>query len=256
MTDAGDPWLGLERELDLWADAGNVAPFWWRDDDAVVPSDRLDRLLSLAAHQQTPLCLAVVPEPATEALQSRLQEVADVRVAVHGWGHVNHAPDGEKKAEFGPHRPLRVMTEEAAQGLQRISALFGGQAIATFVPPWNRIDTNLIAPLGEIGFTGVSGHRSRKTTASVTGVTAADIHVDIVDWGESRAFVGEEPALRTIYVQLAEAREAEIELPATGLLTHHLVMDDAAFDFTARLLEKIHAHRGATWLTPKAVFSR
>src|SRR5690606_39595463 len=54
-----DEWTALEAELDLWAEAGRVASFWWRDDDATDVTPPLERLLRLKDSTRTPLTLAV-----------------------------------------------------------------------------------------------------------------------------------------------------------------------------------------------------
>ena len=40
-------WAQLEQALSRWTQAGRVADFWLRDDDAVEPSPALERLLEL-----------------------------------------------------------------------------------------------------------------------------------------------------------------------------------------------------------------
>jgi hypothetical protein len=52
-------WPDVVDELDRWRDAERVATLWWRDDDAVAPSARLDRLVTIAG--KVPVALAVIP---------------------------------------------------------------------------------------------------------------------------------------------------------------------------------------------------
>jgi hypothetical protein len=40
-------WPMLQRELDLWAESGKQASFWWRDDDAISDTPQLQHLDSL-----------------------------------------------------------------------------------------------------------------------------------------------------------------------------------------------------------------
>ncbi len=248
-------WDGLAREFDLWAKAGRTAPLWWRDDDATKPAAALDRLLDLAGTAGVPVCLAIIPADANAALAGRLGETApDLAVAVHGWGHRNHAPEGEKKAEFGPHRPIDEMAAEAARGLARTVALFGDRALAVFVPPWNRIAPGLIPRLPAAGFTGLSGRGTPKSSTPVTGITVADIHSDMVDW-RARAFGGEASVLATITAELEARRGAGGPLPQpVGVLSHHLVMDEPAWRFAGRLAAAVANHPGAGWTAPRHVF--
>ena len=55
-------WPDLMAEFDRWEEAGKVATLWWRDDDAVAPTARLGRLLSIASG--VPISLAVIPADA------------------------------------------------------------------------------------------------------------------------------------------------------------------------------------------------
>src|SRR6187455_1473895 len=96
---------GAVAELKRWHAEGLELPIWWRDDDAIVPTEALDRLLALAEKFEAPLHLAVIPEPATPRLAERLSTVSTAFVLTHGWRHQNHAPPDKKKAEFGSHRP-------------------------------------------------------------------------------------------------------------------------------------------------------
>src|SRR5919109_4059560 len=107
-------WQPLASELARWAEAGRIADFWLRDDDAVEPTGALDRLLVLAARYAVPPTLAVIPAHAQKTLAERLQAEDKIAVAVHGWAHENHAPESEKKQELGPHRPRQVVLAELA----------------------------------------------------------------------------------------------------------------------------------------------
>src|SRR6187455_2517934 len=92
-------WSLLTKELSLWSKAGLTPQLWLRDDDAVAPSQALDRLLALCDRYDTPLVLAVIPEPTGEELADHLHDNTLVSIAVHGWRHLNYAPADEKKQE-------------------------------------------------------------------------------------------------------------------------------------------------------------
>src|SRR5205085_11937535 len=100
-------WSDLIAEFDRWIEAGQVATLWWRDDDAVGPSDQLDRLLSISG--DIPIALAVIPDGADPRLATwlahpvRSRQTARLFVLQHGKRHQNHAIDG-KKSEFPPVR--------------------------------------------------------------------------------------------------------------------------------------------------------
>ena len=65
-------WPDLMAEFDRWEEAGRVATLWWRDDDAVMPTARLGRLLSIASG--VPVSLAVIPADARQELAQWLAE--------------------------------------------------------------------------------------------------------------------------------------------------------------------------------------
>src|SRR5690348_9103787 len=66
----GAEWSDLADELDCWQAAGRTATLWWRDDDAVAPGARLERMLSIAGG--VPVALAVIPGPAEPRLAAWL----------------------------------------------------------------------------------------------------------------------------------------------------------------------------------------
>ena len=238
-------WSDLEAELDRWSGAGRQAAFWWRDDDAVAATPALDRLLALS--QGVPLALAVVPGGAEASLASALKGHETVRVVQHGWRHRNHG--GTAKSELGPERPLRLRLDELEEGRDRLKAMFGARVLPLLVPPWNRIGEDLVALLPALGFRALSTYKPRRAALAAPGLAAINTHVDLVDWGGSRGFIGESAALalaadhlRARRLGLADAAEP------TGILTHHLVQDAATDAFLRRLLSLWREHRGARLL--------
>src|ERR1700752_5355387 len=85
------PWTDLGDELNRWEAEGRIATLWWRDDDAVAPSRRLDDLLTVAG--AVPVSLAVIPANAEPALAGWLERHAPTSVGVlqHGYQHANYA---------------------------------------------------------------------------------------------------------------------------------------------------------------------
>lgn len=76
---------------------------------------------------------------------------------MHGLAHDNHAPLDAKPAEFGPHRPLATLREEAARALALAQARVPRETLLpVFVPPWNRIAPDLAADLPALGYAGLS----------------------------------------------------------------------------------------------------
>jgi hypothetical protein len=238
-------------ELARWRDEGLTLPIWWRDDDAVAPTPALERLLTLAKQFDAPLYLAVVPEPATPELVDRLRPVSSVFVLTHGWKHINHEPADQKKAEFGSHRPVATMLEEIATGQQRLDELFEEQVLPVFTPPWNRIAPDVVKGLPAIGFAAISTFTPRVSKFAADGLLQVNTHLDPVAWKSGGGLL--DPSL--LDTQLARELEARRSGEADnsesyGLLTHHLVQDDATWAFTATVVETLIGSGAARWTSP------
>jgi predicted glycosyltransferase len=226
----------IRHTLDSLADRGETRPFWWRDDDATTPSPALERLLALAEQLATPLALAAIPAAATDALAGRIADAPDLSILVHGLRHENHAPTGSKKAEFGSHRPLAALADEARHALALAQSRFGDRALPVFVPPWNRIAPELVATLPALSYGAVSTFGPGR--ADVPRLRVVNTHLDPVDWHRGGGLVPEAAAL-AMWRLWAEAPYSGEPL---GLLTHHLVMDEASWAFCEALVGELASH--------------
>ncbi|HEY1794481.1 MAG TPA: hypothetical protein VGG57_00035 [Stellaceae bacterium] len=237
-------WSDLVSELDRWEEAEQVATLWWRDDDAVAMTPALDRLLSLAG--PTPLSLAVIPRTAEKSLADALRGRTNVAVVQHGWSHTNHGGAG-KKSEFPAERPAAEVEEDLMAGRQRLVDLFG-EVAPVLAPPWNRFAPEFEGLLPRAGIAALStmGSRARGAAARV------DMHVDPVAWRAGRGFAGTEPALGATVAALQGQRLGDSARP-TGILTHHLIMDEATAGFIAELAAVVAGHRAARWVDIREV---
>lgn len=276
-----DVWLRLVEELNRWADAGDVAEFWWRDDDAVMPDGRLDRLLAVAPG--VPRTLAVIPARAQPELADRLAHEEAIRVAPHGWRHVNHAPDGVKKAEFGPHRPAAAMLADIARGNRRLRHLFADRAAPLFVPPWNRMCRDLAAQLPAIGLVSCSLYGPRRVGEGAVerGASGAcssfmlNCHADPVNWRGGGGYAGDEATMAPLIAHLVHKRKGLESANTTGsndgadhastdsdphepsgILTHHLVHDAGCWAFVGRLMSLLRIHPAARILSLEEALRR
>ena len=68
---------------------GRKATFWWRDDDAPKPTDKLDKLLLHPG--SVPIALSVIPARVTTDLALMLQGRLSVTVLQHGCVHENRS---------------------------------------------------------------------------------------------------------------------------------------------------------------------
>lgn len=241
----------LSEELARWRDGGLVLPIWWRDDDATMPTPALDRLLALAASFGAPVHLAVIPAPAGQELVLRLAEASHAIVLPHGWRHRNHAPAGEKKAEFGDHRTAEEMLGEVVSGWKRLRQLFGTRALPVFTPPWNRIAPNLVASLPAAGLAAISTFKARRTKFAAPGLLQVNTHVDPFDW-QCGTLADPAPYAARIAALLCRRRKGDADANAEpfGILTHHLVHDERIWSFVAALLETLVESRATRFASP------
>jgi hypothetical protein len=248
-------WDALRAELDRWAESGRAATLWWRDDDAAAPSLALDRLIALAERHRVPLTLAVIPAKADARLAALVAGAAALTPVQHGYAHLNHAPEGERRAELGAHRPADIVIAELAVGWARLLSLFGARLRPILVPPWNRIAPHIVPMLPELGYRGLSTFGARLRPRPVAGLVQTNGHLDIIDWGGHRGFIGTEPALAALVGHLRARRTGAADAAEpSGLLTHHLAHDAGAWRFIETLLQRTQEHGGARWLDAEAAF--
>ncbi|WP_426126426.1 polysaccharide deacetylase family protein [Pararhizobium sp. PWRC1-1] len=231
-------------ELDRWQQTGKVAQFWLRDDDAIEPTAALDRLLDVSAAFSVPLTLAVVPVRTGAALVERLRRESLCSVAVHGWSHRNYAGPDDKKQELGRHRPAAEVLDELKRGFDHLAELHGERFVPMLVPPWNRIDASLIPQLDGLGYRALSVYGPEKPAA----LPLVNAHVDVMDWHGTRG--GRDPQALAVEIA-ARLRFMFDHGGAMGLLTHHLVHDEAVWDFMAALFTVTADHPACRW-TPVA----
>ena len=225
----------LTAELARWRADNLALPVWWRDDDAVEPTPALHRLLSLARQTRLPVHLAVIPQGATRSLAGLCTRNCDVVPMVHGWSHVNHAPQGEKKAEFGHPRSAALAETKAA--LDGLRILFGPDLLPVFVPPWNRIDPSVTAGLAAQGYTGLSAFTPRSGRLAAPRLVQINTHIDPIFWKGGGGLVDPDTQIAAL-ADLLKKRRAGLQDASEplGLLTHHLVHDAAIWRFSEALI--------------------
>lgn len=237
----------LRNALDEAAARGRRVRFWWRDDDAAAATPALDRLIDLAAAHSAPILLAAIPARIAPSLAARLASAETVSVAVHGLAHRNHAPPAEKQAEFGAHRPLAALLDDAAAGLRIARERLADAALLpVFVPPWNRLAPDLAAALPGLGYRGLSSVPG----PAIPGLVRVDATLDPIDWRGTRSLRDPEATLRDLAAGIASDPSRPI-----GLLTHHLAHDAAIWSFVADLLALVGAHPAVTLVDPRTLFS-
>jgi len=217
----------------------------------VTDTPALRRLLALRAVLDVPLALAVIPANADQTLAGRVPQ--EVAVLQHGFAHRNHAPQPGPKAELGADRPPDAIAAELADGWARLARLFGTRPLPVMVPPWNRIAPEVRAALPGWGYRGLSTFKPR---GGAGGPVEANTHVDIVDWGGARDFVGEERALDDAVAHLMLRRSGGCDgAEPTGLLTHHLAHDEGCWTFVHDFVARTQASGAARWREARDIFA-
>ncbi|MFH1912993.1 MAG: polysaccharide deacetylase family protein [Pseudomonadota bacterium] len=253
---AADLFAPLLKELDNWSRCRAVATLWWRDDDAAAPCAPLERLTRLGADHGVACGLAVVPARTGPALRDHVLAAPGLLVLQHGYAHVNHAPPGNGAWELGPHRPTAEILAELRAGMEILRDLFGTRFVPAVVPPWNRMDPALLALLPGLGFRGVSASHGRDATTSPLGMRRADAHCDLLSWkGGPARFAGQEKCVTSITEHLKEKRSGRVNPDEpTGVLTHHLEMDEDAWIFMDDLLSATRSQPAAAWTSPADIW--
>lgn len=229
----------LGQQLDRLASEEKRVTFWLRDDDAVYPTNALQRLLSLTQSHGVPLTLAVIPEETGRDLANLLSRHSDVRVCVHGWSHRSYSQPPAKKQELGLDRPLGMVLGELQAGFDKLQLLFDDQFEPMLVPPWNRISAEVVEALPPIGFESLSVFGREKTTV----LPMLNTHVDLMDWRGT----GGGKTTDVLASELLDWLCDDNPVKAIGVLAHHLVHDDNAWTFLEQFLALSAEHPACNW---------
>lgn len=248
-------WQRLAAALQLARQAGTTIPFWIRDDDARAPGPALERFLALLAKHAIPAGFAAIPGGAQASLATCLHAAGDHDLLVHGLTHTNHAPGGEKAAEFGAHRRAAAMAADMAEGLARLREAAGGKCLPVFVPPWNRLSSEAAEALGRLGYRGLSTFGSRSRSTAPPELIVANTHWDPIAWRAGGGLKDEAELIDSLAALItawlaAPAEDREV----IGLLTHHLVHDGWIERFLDELLRQLAASGCVRFLPAREVF--
>ncbi|MDH3761542.1 MAG: polysaccharide deacetylase family protein [Gammaproteobacteria bacterium] len=248
-------WHWLGEELELWAEAGQNAQFWWRDDDACDSGAALERLLHIGQSSQTPLALAVIPSALKPGLVEALQLHKTVCVLQHGYAHNSHAAPGQRKIELGGRRSHEQILDDLALGRLLLEQNFQGRFVAALVPPWNRIDSDIVERLPELGFCGISTMKKRASAHPVPALLQVNTHLDPINWRHDSGFIGVYPAIAILIQHLVAKRQGYRDsAEATGILSHHLVQNESVWRFLDDLLRFLSQHPAADFIDARQIW--
>jgi hypothetical protein len=167
---------------------------------------------------------------------------------------VNGAPPEAKKGEF-THGPLDQLIERAGRALE-LAAPLGARVLPVFVPPWNRIAPELVPYLPRLGYRGLSTFSDRGEREAAPGLVQVNTHVDPIAWRAGGGALDE----ATVFYQFARAIEARLAGTADpdepiGLLTHHLVHDEAVWRVVESLLDRLSRTAKLSYVSAGEAFS-
>ncbi|HKX30951.1 MAG TPA: polysaccharide deacetylase [Blastocatellia bacterium] len=235
MSELFDP---LRMSLDRLQEAGRTVRIFFRNDDVDRDEGSLGRLLNLFAERAIPLNLEIIPGLLTESaavlLRRHHRQFGDlVELDQHGWLHANHEPEG-RKCEFGSSRSFDQQLADLARGRKVLEDAFEEAFSPVFTPPWNRCTTDTYRALDQLGFQVLSQRRGR---AEIRGYGFREVSVTL-DLG--RGTRGE---------LVTELNRQLNDPDPVGIMLHHKVMDEDAFDFLALLLDLLRLHRAVNFQT-------
>ena len=114
------------------------------------------------------------------------------------------------------------------------------------VPPWNRISSTVSAALPDLEFTILSTYGLASNQPAIPGLARLNTHVDPIDWRGSRSLVDPGTLVQAIADQV-DQRVRDTSPEPVGLLTHHLVHDDAIWLWTEELIDILAQHPAVVW---------
>ena len=222
---------------------------WIRDDDAGGMTSPLASLLNICRKAQVPVALAVIPAKLEPSLAVELRPYPFVTVMQHGFSHTSNAMPGRKKIELGGMLTADKVIGLLADGRSVLEHRMPDRLVPVLVPPWNRIDDDVIPQLTELGFCGLSTFADDQR-GKPFGLVHINTHVDPIAWRDDRSF--DTPA--ALIVKLTEAIRTAAGAPI-GMLTHHLDMGEAAFETLTMVVGALRRHTKVEWLHPAEMFT-
>lgn len=249
---ADDALTSLRDELSQWQELGLQCSLWWRDDDLIANAPPLHPMRQLSERYVVHVLVAVIPRLMDKALGHDASAMHSFVFCQHGFAHRNHEPPGVAKSEFPPSRSWETIATDLADGYALMSHQFGKRFYPVLVPPWNAFPDALIEKLPLLGFVGISQY-GPVARQSPPGIVCVNTHMDLVDWSTAPVF----PTTRRRFLMdrlvenLQQRRLHNANHPEPlGLLTHHRVMDESAWQFMDEFLEISHQYPCVQWKAP------
>lgn len=226
---------------------GGVRVFFRADDIGRV-DDRFCRLMQIFQEKNVPLCLAIVPQWMNTMEWRQMQQFTPAAPLwcwhQHGWSHVNHEPAG-KKSEFGPSRTREQIRNDLSTGRSRLETILGGLFLPVFTPPWNRCSVETLELLEELKFQAVSRSKNAKPPYSGS-IRDLAVNVDL----HTRRETDFQQGWQNLLAELKTAAQSG----TIGVMLHHQLMNDAAYQFLSNLIGQFNRHRNIACCTFRELF--
>jgi hypothetical protein len=140
------------------------------------------------------------------------------------------------------------MQADLVRALSKMKSLYGRRLVPMFVPPWNRIAPAVAESLGKSGYEACSTFGHAPLDSSICEINT---HVDIIDFRGQRRCRDHGLLADSLAATLTHSLDGG-QYPV-GILSHHLVHDDAAFEFLKGLFS---ISQGCQWLSPRELIER
>jgi Polysaccharide deacetylase len=225
----------LKTALDRLESRGQRIALFFRDDDVDEDELSLQTMLGLFIRYRTPLNLQIIPGRLTPAA---IKAIAKIRheepdlfeLNQHGWRHDNHERSG-RKCEFGPSRRFDQQLADIERGRGVLEEAFGSAFSPVFTPPWNRCTSATYRALDQLGFQALSRIHS-DLLAGDYNFREVSVTLDLYRWQGGAAMKSPNEFFDELIVQLEM-------LPRIGIMLHHKVMDEEAYELLALLLGEL-----------------
>ncbi len=225
----------LRLTLDRLSERQRTVNVFFRNDDVDEDEACLRTLLHLFEESSTPVNLEIIParltEPGIELLRQRAYaQPALFELNQHGWQHVNHESQG-RKCEFGISRSFDEQLADISRGKEVLEQAFGEVFSPVFTPPWNRCTDVTHRVLDQLGFQALSKLNSEPP---VTGHRFREISVtlDLFRWKSGATMKAPQEFVVELTSQL-------LALDTVGVMLHHKVMDEAAFELVRLIVNEL-----------------
>jgi len=232
----------LKTALHLLNSRGRKIDLFFRNDDVDEDDLSLRTMMDLFSRYQIPLNLQIIPGRLTPACIKTIDRAWSnlLELNQHGWMHVNHEHLG-RKYEFGPSRSFDQQYLDIENGKKILEEAFGSAFSPVFTPPWNRCTIETFRAVDRLGFQVLSRFQG-DSPAGGYKFHEVSVTLDLYRWQGGAAIKSPIELLDELILQLEK-------LPRIGIMLHHKVMDEEAYELLSLLLDELCLSRAIKFHT-------